>query len=534
VDGKDRPRDKSGRFTVKEKGTGMFGKSKPLHVEDPGEECGAGCPVWENANPVMTGKQAEELRELTEGHGIAGQAYDLVYGDRASTYGHPRLDFRIIAKVWTGLLVDKLAEGAELDEYRVAVMMSGLKLSRLVKSPGHQDSRVDTIGYMLTMERLDEPMEDIPVFEVELDEDGRGEFKAPEGVTEANFAVTGKGPTEADVTEAESLGIPVPAYGTEPYTFPYKEDDSDTSAYSRKVIWAPNFKEAQAAFERWHAEHFTRLVPSPEDSEETSQFEEVNEDDIPEDSEETSQFEGVNPSDDEVALAQSILERRAAFHDREAQELLNRNPPSAAVTQSDLPVLPAQLEYEPPLRNEPGAEIFDFRTVPAVSVSHGHRKPPDLRKRAMRRWRRIFAVALLIPLAGGSTMIGMHGAAFFVFRSAGTGESPDSFLAENQGPGQPDAPRATVAAKVKVKVKVPPSPVVTAPDLVALSPSIKLTIPAAKHDTWAGIAELHNGSWTIVAAGTQYTAVSAATAKSFNASRSEYMSQWIILPVHPE
>lgn len=89
-------------------------------------------------------------------HGIAGEAHDLVYGARAHTYGHPRLDFSIIAAVWTGLLKDKLKPGEELDEYRVAVMMTGLKLARLVKSPGHRDSRIDTIGYMLTMERLDE------------------------------------------------------------------------------------------------------------------------------------------------------------------------------------------------------------------------------------------------------------------------------------------------------------------------------------------------------------------------------------------
>lgn len=92
-------------------------------------------------------------------HGIAGEAHGLVYGARAETYGHPRHDFNVIAKVWTGLLQDILREDAKLDEYRVAVLMTGLKLARLVKSPGHRDSRIDTIGYMLTMERLDEPAE---------------------------------------------------------------------------------------------------------------------------------------------------------------------------------------------------------------------------------------------------------------------------------------------------------------------------------------------------------------------------------------
>ena len=43
-------------------------------------------------------------------------------------------------------------------------------------------------------------------------------------------------------------------------------------------------------------------------------------------------------------------------------------------------------------------------------------------------------------------MIGLHGWQFFVFRSAGTGQTPsDGALTENQGPGQPDAPKPHVS-----------------------------------------------------------------------------------------
>lgn len=69
-----------------------------------------------------------------------------------------------------------------------------------------------------------------------------------------------------------------------------------------------------------------------------------------------------------------------------------------------------------------------------------HRKPVDKRKVTMRRWRIAFITVIAIPLITGSVMIGMHGFAFFVFRSQGTGESGDSSLCENQGPGQPDGP----------------------------------------------------------------------------------------------
>jgi hypothetical protein len=50
------------------------------------------------------------------------------------------------------------------------------------------------------------------------------------------------------------------------------------------------------------------------------------------------------------------------------------------------------------------------------------------------------AALVLIALAVGTTEIALHGFAFFVFRSAGTGETPGSGLQEDQGPGQPDAP----------------------------------------------------------------------------------------------
>ena len=68
---------------------------------------------------------------------------------------------------------------------------------------------------------------------------------------------------------------------------------------------------------------------------------------------------------------------------------------------------------------------------------------PQRRKVLVRRWMAAFALAVLIPLTLGSTMIVLHGLPFFVFRSAGTGVTPDADtnLGENFGPGQPDAPK---------------------------------------------------------------------------------------------
>jgi hypothetical protein len=51
------------------------------------------------------------------------------------------------------------------------------------------------------------------------------------------------------------------------------------------------------------------------------------------------------------------------------------------------------------------------------------------------------AALLLFATTAGTTELMLHGFAFFVFRSAGTGETNPNGLQEDQGPGQPDAPK---------------------------------------------------------------------------------------------
>jgi hypothetical protein len=67
------------------------------------------------------------------------------------------------------------------------------------------------------------------------------------------------------------------------------------------------------------------------------------------------------------------------------------------------------------------------------------------------------AAAVSLALVGGGTQLALRGYAFFVFRSAGTGATDNNGLQENQGPGQPDAPRAHLPAK--------PAPAKPAPHL---------------------------------------------------------------------
>ena len=57
------------------------------------------------------------------------------------------------------------------------------------------------------------------------------------------------------------------------------------------------------------------------------------------------------------------------------------------------------------------------------------------------------AAAVSLALVGGATQLALRGYPFFVFRSAGTGATDNNGLQENQGPGEPDAPRAHLPAR---------------------------------------------------------------------------------------
>lgn len=64
-------------------------------------------------------------------------------GARQAIYGPPDQDFKRTATMRTGLW------GAEVATEQVALDMVLLKLSRLVGTPGHHDSIVDAIGYLI-------------------------------------------------------------------------------------------------------------------------------------------------------------------------------------------------------------------------------------------------------------------------------------------------------------------------------------------------------------------------------------------------
>lgn len=68
-------------------------------------------------------------------------ASSLISGDRDETYGSPAESFDRIAAIWSALL------GVVVAPAQVAMMLAGMKLARLAKTPAHADSWVDLAGY---------------------------------------------------------------------------------------------------------------------------------------------------------------------------------------------------------------------------------------------------------------------------------------------------------------------------------------------------------------------------------------------------
>ena len=71
-------------------------------------------------------------------------ANELVDGDRQKEYGHPYYDFLRTGKIWEGIF------GLPVSPEQVALCMIGVKISRLVNTPGHKDSQDDIAGYIKT------------------------------------------------------------------------------------------------------------------------------------------------------------------------------------------------------------------------------------------------------------------------------------------------------------------------------------------------------------------------------------------------
>jgi hypothetical protein len=85
------------------------------------------------------------------GETILQEAQRLVYGDRNKDYGHPLDDFSRTAEMATGLLRNKLKDGAQITAEDFGMLMILAKLSRQVNRP-KRDNLVDAAGYAATIQ----------------------------------------------------------------------------------------------------------------------------------------------------------------------------------------------------------------------------------------------------------------------------------------------------------------------------------------------------------------------------------------------
>jgi hypothetical protein len=130
-------------------------------------------------------------------------------------------------------------------------------------------------------------------------------------------------------------------------------------------------------------------------------------------------------------------------------------PTAPAISPESMPQIAPLAEPVP--EAEPGPELpvvkkplTKTETRPGTSsgtrpaVTHGTRsaaQPKSRQHGAFRVMTVITATLVAFALVAGTAEVAMHGFSFFVFRATGTGETGPNGLQENQGPGQPDAPK---------------------------------------------------------------------------------------------
>lgn len=83
----------------------------------------------------------------SESRTVIEVADEIIHGDRAKMYGHPKVNFKRIAMGWNAYLHGRPSTDEQpLDEHDVAELMIILKAVR--GSQGyHRDSAIDTVGY---------------------------------------------------------------------------------------------------------------------------------------------------------------------------------------------------------------------------------------------------------------------------------------------------------------------------------------------------------------------------------------------------
>lgn len=90
-------------------------------------------------------QQIVDMKELEKT--FLQKAEALIKGDRQKDYGDKLANFAHIAMFFQAVLAPKLQEGVHISPEEVGMMMQGVKMARMIKSPDHSDSVLDNAGY---------------------------------------------------------------------------------------------------------------------------------------------------------------------------------------------------------------------------------------------------------------------------------------------------------------------------------------------------------------------------------------------------
>jgi len=108
---------------------------------------------------------------------VLQEAHRLINGSRQARYNHPLHDFTKTGLHWTGVLFDKLRPGEEVDALDVALMMTGLKVSREVFTHT-RDNLSDGAGYFGTAELIVQLLLEMDILEKKTGEPMHPRFRA--------------------------------------------------------------------------------------------------------------------------------------------------------------------------------------------------------------------------------------------------------------------------------------------------------------------------------------------------------------------
>jgi hypothetical protein len=98
---------------------------------------------------------AKKPKVITLEPNVFEEAFDIVYGDREQTYGHPAKNLENIADQWGLYLHQKYGVTLELSAEDVCWMMADLKKCRQLNTH-KRDNVVDAIGYIGLVQRIED------------------------------------------------------------------------------------------------------------------------------------------------------------------------------------------------------------------------------------------------------------------------------------------------------------------------------------------------------------------------------------------